>query len=340
MRRHHLSSSRSTSASLPCNILLRRMPFARPVPVTPPFSPLPGDNHPTPPAPSAKPLIPRFYDLRHRLQRRARHWMLASSISLPDSERRPTLPLTRSISDQVGSSVAARRADLATDQVHFGPGRQLGSRPNFPGHPATSLPATSDIRRTLLAHHDYIPSPGGHANYLLRKWLPRRYRRSSAHNSIKGCAAFHLPARSPSHHAHMRALALAHAQAPTPAPTLGSCSTPSSALDPFLGARHSAGLPRGRRSPGSPPTNGPRPSPDPVKQPTPLPPPPIRGGALFFRAESSLRFTLWRLIGRANGFTHAPAALAPAPSPPPRLARHLRNLGPHLYPGPVPTIPV
>jgi hypothetical protein len=120
MRRHHLSSSRPTSASLPCNldILLRRMPFARPVPVTPPFSPLPGDYHPTPPAPSAKPPIPRFYDLLHRLQRRARLWMLASSISLPDSERRLTLPLTRSISDQVGSSVAALIFQ-ATPQLRF-----------------------------------------------------------------------------------------------------------------------------------------------------------------------------------------------------------------------------
>ena len=135
MRRHHLSSSRPTSASLPCNILLRRMPFTRPAPVTPPFSPrLPGDIHPTPPATSAKPPILRFNDLRHRLeQRRARHWPLASSI----------FP-------------ARFAANLATDQVHFGTGRQLGSRSIIPGHPATSLPATSDIRRTLLAHHDDI----------------------------------------------------------------------------------------------------------------------------------------------------------------------------------------
>jgi hypothetical protein len=332
MRRHHLSSSRPTSASLPCNILLRRMPFARPVPVTPPFSPLPGDNHPTPPAPSAKPPIPRFYDLRHRLQRRARHWMLAPSISLPDSERRLTLPLTRSISDQVGSSVAARRADLATDQVHFGPGRQLGSRPNFPGHPATSLPATSDIRRTLLANHDYIPSPGGHVDYLLRKWLPRRYRRSSAHNSIKGCAAFSPSCLEPfPSRAHARASPRARAGT-------DACTNPRPVLDPSIGARPLprcstfcwltsrpplAWIPAHQRT-----TAVFRPS----KNTYTASSLPIRGGALF-RAESSLRLTLRRLIGRANGFTHAPA-LAPVPSPPPRLARHLHNLGPHLYRGP------
>ena len=81
LRQHRLSSSRPTCASLPCNILLRRMPCTRPAQATPPFSPrLPGDNHPTPPAPSAKPPILRFYDLRHCLQRRAQHWPLASSI--------------------------------------------------------------------------------------------------------------------------------------------------------------------------------------------------------------------------------------------------------------------
>ncbi len=110
-----------------------------------------------------------------------------------------------------------------------------------------------------------------------RKWLPRRYRRSSAQNLITGCTAFHLPAWSPSHHAHMRALALAHAQAPTPAPIFGPCLTPQSALDPFIGARHSAGLPRGRRSPGSSPTNGPQPPSDPVKKTYTASSPPIRG---------------------------------------------------------------
>jgi hypothetical protein len=119
-------------------------------------------------------------------------------------------------------------------------------------------------------------SPGGHTDGPLRTSLPRRYRRSNAHNFIKGCAAILLPAWSPSHHAHMRALALAHAPAPTPAPIFGPCSTPPSALDPFIGARHSAGLPRGRRSPGSSLTTGPRPSSDPVKTHT-ASSPPIRG---------------------------------------------------------------
>ena len=184
-----------------------------------------------PAAPSAKPPILRLNDLRHRLEhRRARRWPLASSIFLSTA----TVLLSRPV-----SKLASRSGNLygyrPADQARLELASRSGNLTTNPGHPAISLPAaTFDIRRTLLAHHDDIPSPGGHADYLLRKWLPRRYRRSSAHNSIKGCAAFHLPAWSPSHHAHMRALALAHAQAPTP--ILGPCSTPPSALDPFLGA--------------------------------------------------------------------------------------------------------
>ncbi len=112
----------------------------------------------------------------------------------------------------------------------------------------------------------------------LRTSLPRRYRRSHAHNFIKGCAAFRLPAWSPSLHAHMRALDLAHAHA-------DAYTNLRSVLDPSIGARplhrcstfcSAAGLPRGRRSPGSSPTNGPRPSSDPVKTYT-ASSPPIRG---------------------------------------------------------------
>ena len=96
----------------------------------------------------------------------------------------------------------------------------------------------------------------------------------------------------------MRALALAHAQAPTPAPIFGPCSTPPSALDPFIGAR-----PR----PSAAITSRPplawilahhrttavfRPSKNLHRF---LPSHWHSGGAPFFRAESSLHFTLRRL---------------------------------------------
>ena len=155
---------------------------------------------------------------------------------------------------------------------------------NIQTHASTPRLSTVDggLDATSLRTTTTSSSPGGHTDGPLRKWLPRLYRRSSAHNFIQGCAAFHLPAWSPSYHAHMRALALAHAQAPTPAPIFGPCSTPPSALDPFIGARPSAGSPRGRRSPGSSPTIGPRPSSDPVK-PTPLPPLPFGGSPVLPR---------------------------------------------------------
>ena len=186
MRRQHLSSLRPTSASLPCNILLRRMPFTRPAPVTPPFSPrLPGDNHPTPPAPSAKPPILRPNDLRHRLEhRRARRWPLASSIFLSTA----TVLLSRPV-----SKLASRSGNLygyrPTDQARLKLASRSGNLTTNPGHTAISLPAaTFDIRRTLLAHHDDILF--SKRTHRRTPPLPRRYRRSSAHNFIKCCAAF------------------------------------------------------------------------------------------------------------------------------------------------------
>jgi hypothetical protein len=97
-----------------------------------------------------------------------------------------------------------------------------------------STPRLSTVDAPFLRTTTTSSSPGGHTDGPLRKWLPRLYRRSSAHNFIQGCAAFHLPAWSPSYHAHMRALALAHAQAPTPAPFFGPCSTLPSVLDLLL----------------------------------------------------------------------------------------------------------
>jgi hypothetical protein len=171
-----------------------------------------------------------------------------------------------------------------------------------------------------------------------RKWLPRRYRRSSAQNIIK-CSSPSCVEPFPSC-AHTRASPRARAGT-------DACTNLRSVLDPSIGAR-----PLHRCSTFCWLTSRPplawilahqrttavfRPSKNLHRL---LRVPSNSGGALFFRAESSLRFTLRRLVGRANGFTHAPA-LAPVPSPLPRLARHLRNLGPHLPLAKLaPTIPV
>ena len=136
-----------------------------------------------------------------------------------------------------------------------------------------STPPLSTSGAPFLRSTTTSSSPSGHTDGPLR--YPVATGDPARTTLLKAAPLFHLPA-------HMRALALAHVQAPTPAPIFGPCSTPPSALDPFIGARPSAGSPRGRRSPGSSPTIGPRPSSDPVK-PTPLPPLPFGGSPVLPR---------------------------------------------------------